>query len=149
MSDAPATVEYALHENYGKALKLLRSSLQKCGVRIVSETDVSHIVRAEAGVPLPACRILYLCCPFVLLQVAVIDRPAATFLPLHLVVSEHGLETHIHLATATGLDAAGVSPAARQPMARLLARVLDGLRAAGAQQVLSGNIRHPIPVEVE
>ncbi len=149
MNGAPVTVEYALHENYSRTLKLLRSSLQKCGVRIVSEMDVSEIVRTEAGVRLPACRILYLCCPFVLLQVAVIDRAAATFLPVHLVVSEHAVDTRIHLATGAGLDAAGLSPTARQPMARLFARVLDGLRAAGAQQVVSENIWQPIPIEVQ
>lgn len=97
MSNESSMTTYILQEPYEKALKLLRTELENEGLRVPVEMDVSGEIREELGLDLRPCRVLYVCCPWLLLQAAVMDRSAVAFLPLRLVVSGRGLQTVVRL----------------------------------------------------
>ncbi|MBI4441810.1 MAG: DUF302 domain-containing protein [Acidobacteria bacterium] len=102
MSNEPSATTYVLQEPYEKALKLLRTELENEGLRVPVEMDVSGEIRAELGLDLRPCRVLYVCCPWLLLQAAVIDRSTVAFLPLRLVVSGRSYsETVVRVVRST------------------------------------------------
>ena len=102
MSNERSMTTYVLQESYEKALKLLRAELENEGLKVPVEMDVSATIREELGLDLRPCRVLYVCCPWYLLQAAVIDPSAAAFVPLRVVVSGRDLQpTVVRLIPST------------------------------------------------
>ena len=123
---------YFLGVPYEKTLKLLRAAIKREGLRLPMEMDVSGRIRDELGIGLRPCRILYVDCPFLLLQAAVWGGCGAAFLPLRAVVSRSGGGTTIHLP---GPMDAGVPPGLRVPFERFVSRFLMVLEEIGARRV--------------
>lgn len=88
-----AGVRYSLREPFERGLKSIRGALQRRGLRVVGQMDVSRRLERTLGILLPPCKIV-----FVLpLAPAPVDPAAATFLPLHVVVSSRGAQTEIQV----------------------------------------------------
>jgi uncharacterized protein (DUF302 family) len=86
-----ATIRYIVRESFTVVVDEVRHALQMNGLRVASLLDISARIERSLGIRLPACKIL-----FVLpagSEIA-IQSGAATFLPLHVVVStSNGLTT--------------------------------------------------------
>ena len=93
MTTGAAVIRYSLRQPFEKALRSIRSTLGRHGLAVVGQVDVSKRVERSLGIGLPACRIV------LVLPVAAreIDAAAATYLPLHVVVSSKGAETDIQI----------------------------------------------------
>jgi len=95
MSNEPSMTTYVLQESYEKALKAIRRGLEDEGLKVPVEMDVAGNIRDELGLDLRPCTVLYVCCPWFLLQAAVIDPSAAAVVPLRVVVSGRDLRTTV------------------------------------------------------
>ena len=124
---------YVIDEPYGKVLKQLRSALKAEGLGIPMEMDVAGRIRNELGVALKPCLVLYVDCPFLLLEAAIVNVSAAALVPLHVVVAEAGLQSVVHLVPRT--DGA-ITACLRAQFDRFLGRVLAVLRELGAQRTV-------------
>jgi len=130
----PATSTYILQEPYEDALKSVRVALQSEGLKVPLEMDISSTLRQELGVKLKPCKLLCVYCPRLLLQASVTDIAVCAFLPLHLVVADHGPRTLVHFINPATIPQAGLSPGIRSSVSRLLARILQILGKVGAPQ---------------
>jgi len=134
ISGGRATSTYVLQEPYGEALKAVRAALQNEGLRVPLEMDISSTLRQELGVELKPCKLLCVYCPWLLLQASVTDAAVGAFLPLHLVVADHGPRTLVHFINPTSISQAGLSLGIKSSISRLLARILETLGKIGAPQ---------------
>ncbi len=130
----PATSTYVLQKPYGEALKSVRSALQNEGLRVPLEMDVSSTLRQELGVQLKPCKLLCVYCPWLLLQASMTDIAVGAFLPLHLVVVDHGPWTFIHFINPASVPQAGLPPSIKSALSRLLSRILQIMRTIGTPQ---------------
>ena len=89
------TVTFSTAEPLADTLPALRAAFSGQGFRIVTEFDVSHRVKETLGITLPPCKILYLW-PGTAIGEAV-SPATAVFLPLHIVVADHGHRSDISL----------------------------------------------------
>ena len=133
-SCAPATSTYVLQEPYGDALKSVRAALQSEGLRVPLEMDISSTLRQELGVEFKPCKLLCVYCPWLLLQASVTDIAVGAFLPLHLVVADHGSRTLVHFINPASISQAGLPLGIKSSLSRLLTRVLEILGKIGTPQ---------------
>ena len=132
-ANGPATVTYLIDEPYPKALNLVRAALKSEGLRIPMEMDVAGRIRHELGVGLKPCRLLCVDCPWLLLQSAVVNSPATGALSLHIVITQSGANSVVHLAAP--MDAA-IPATLRIQFERFWGRVLKVLRQVGARKAV-------------
>ncbi len=125
------SVTYFVHSPYDKTLKALRAGIKKEGLRIPMEMDVAERIRNELGIGLRPCMILYIDCPYLLLQAAVWDGGGAGFMPLRLVVSPSATGTKLQLPGP--LDA-GLPVGLRVAFEEFLGRVVKVLVSVGAKR---------------
>ncbi|MBI4481056.1 MAG: DUF302 domain-containing protein [Acidobacteria bacterium] len=136
MSNDRSTTRYVLEEPYEKALKLLRAELVNCELRIPVEMDVSDTIREGLGLHLNPCRVLYVCCPWYLLQAAVVDRSATGIVPLRIVVWERGEQTVVRLLDSADAEDGGLDSRVSVLANTLMSRVQQIVERIGAPQLV-------------
>ncbi len=136
MTGEPATILYVLADHYETALKLVREALAKEGLEIPLELDVSRRIRRELGIDLAPCRVLFVDCPYLLLEAMTLDAAAAVFLPLRVVVSAHRSQTFVHLLSPASSRDAGLPVGLKLPISRLHARLSHVLERMGVRQAV-------------
>ena len=128
-----------LNQPYDQARRRILAVLKKQCLQVAFDFDVAGSILRSAEVRLPKSSVLGVGCPYQLLEAFVADGAAAVFLPLHIVLSEHGSETQVRMLAPQALRAAGVSPAISIPVHRTLRRIHEALASIG---IHSANRRH-------
>jgi uncharacterized protein (DUF302 family) len=90
-------VSYSMREPYVRAIEAIRRSLASRGLRVVGQLDVARRIERSLGIVLAPCSILFVLPLPDVLSVASTHPRAASFLPLHIVVSAVGNETRIQV----------------------------------------------------
>ena len=121
---------------YETALKLIRSALLHEDLRISREFDIADIARAQPGNPAP-CRILCVDSPLLLLEAMALDRSAAVFLPLHIVISADGPNTQVYWLNPASIQSKRLPVGAMLPLRALQARI-----AAAMKRILANAEHH-------
>lgn len=121
-----------LNQPYDQARRRILTTLKEQGLQVAFDFDVASCICRSAGVRLPKSSVLGVGCPYQLLEAFVADGAAAIFLPLHVVLSEHGPETQVRILAPQALRAAGVTPAISIPVHRTLRRINEALASIGA-----------------
>jgi len=119
----------AISEPFDTGLKLVRNSLLGAGLSILGEFDVSGSLSREAGTISAPSRILYVDSPLLLFEALALDRAAAVFLPLHVLVAADGAETCVRWVNPAAAFDARLPAGAAVPMDELQARVAQALTA--------------------
>jgi uncharacterized protein (DUF302 family) len=119
MNHETAVTSCLIAQPFDKALKAVRRTLADAELTVPGELDVAGHIQRQLYVGFAPCRILFVDAPYLLLEALVVERAAATFLPLHLVVSARGNRTLVQW-----IDLAAVQPprlpAKALPFARLV-----------------------------
>ena len=135
MTGQTAAITYLIPEPFEKALKLLRKALLKGELQIPAEFEVSGRISRQLGVGLAPCRILFVDCPFLLLEAMALDVSAIVLLPLHVVVSSRGLETAVYVQRSVGSNGSGFSFEQEDPVSKLHTRVSRVLQKIAMKEV--------------
>ncbi|MEZ5398790.1 MAG: hypothetical protein R2729_03920 [Bryobacteraceae bacterium] len=132
LTSGATRLTYVIDRPYGKVLKQLRATLKARGFQIPMEMDVSGRIADELGVTLKPCLVLYIDCPFLLLEAAIIDAAAAgALVPLEMVVTEAGSQCVISLVPRTER---AVTACLRVQFGQFFGRILLVLREIGAHR---------------
>ena len=135
--ESPVT-SFLIPEPFDKALKRVRHALAETELAISGELDVSDRIRRQLYVGFSPCRILFVDAPYLLLEAVVVDRAAAAFLPLHVVVSAQGLSTLVYWIDLAALGPARL-PAKAAPLGRLQSQLCRALaRVSAPADALTG-----------
>ena len=108
-----------------KTLKLLRRTLQTAGIDVVQQIELSPEFQSELAVGEDRCVLLLVDCPLLLFEAVAIDRAAAVFFPLHVVVTGGDACTSIHWAHPTAVATSRLPATVKRPVDALYARLTE------------------------
>ena len=106
MNSVDAGVTRVIPESFEKSLALIRRLLVAAGFTVVEEIDMSSEPYFRLGVASRSCVVLLVDTPVLLFEAIALDRSAAAFLPLHVVISGDRDISYVHWAdpiTSSGL----------------------------------------------
>jgi len=91
------SVRFSLREPFEREVETVCRALVSRGLRVAGQLDVSRRVKRSLGIVLPPCRIVFVL-PHPSTPVSSGTHPwAASFLPLHVVISGNGAQTEIQV----------------------------------------------------
>lgn len=126
MSAADGAVTRAVPVSFVKTLAAVRRILTGAGFSIIKEFDLSKEPYLKLGASSGRCVVLLVDIPVLLFEAIALDRAAAVFLPLHVVVS--GGREMSCLRWADPVSSSGLRPPA--PSREALDALCQRLRAA-------------------
>jgi len=113
---------------FDTGLKLVRDVLLGAGLSISGEFDVSGTLNRGAGTFSTPSRILYVDSPLWLFEALALDRAAAVFLPLHVLVAANGAQTRVCWVKPADIFGARLPSGAAVPVDELQARLAQALK---------------------
>jgi uncharacterized protein (DUF302 family) len=120
---------YTIAERFDKVLKLIRTALAETELTVAGELDPAESVNGKPGNKAVRSRILLVDCPLLVFEALALDRAAAVFFPLHVLVSAAGDRTQVSVVNPAALFDARLPVGAAEPMERLQARVALALES--------------------
>ena len=116
-----------ISDSAGKAVTLIRRLLAESGLSVVEEFKVSSNLGFDLGVAKRSWIVLLVDTPALLFECIALDRAAAVFLPIHIVISGDRDTTYVYWANP--VISSGLRPPtpAKAPLERLCARVTQAL----------------------
>lgn len=130
----PAVTAYLMVEPFAKALERVRESLQRADLSIVAELDVSERIKRQLCLGFAPCRILLVDSPYLLLEALALDRSAASFLPLHVVISGRGAQTLVQWMSAGAIEHGKLPVGTAGPLEKLQQRLSLALQGIAIRQ---------------
>ena len=114
-------------EPFGKSVPLIRRLLLDGGLSVVEEFDVSSAPYFQLGIARRSCIVLLVDTPSLLFEAIALDRAAAVFLPVHVVISGDRDTSYVHWANP--MASSGLRPPApsRGPLQDLSGRINKAL----------------------
>jgi hypothetical protein len=127
MRIATAGTTWVIPESFGKSVPLIRRLLSEAGLTVEEQFNVSREPYFQLGVSRRSCLILLVDTPALLFECIALDRAAAVFLPIHIVISGDGDTSYVHWANP--VTSSGLRPPApaKLPLENLCARVTEAL----------------------
>src|ERR1039457_1402305 len=127
MSPATAGATWVISEPFAKSVPLILRLLSQAGLGVVEQCDVSKEPYFQLGLGRRSCLILLVDSPALLFECIALDRAAAVFLPIHIVISGDGDTCYVHWANP--IASSGLRPPApsKLPLEILCARVSRAL----------------------
>jgi hypothetical protein len=127
MSIATAGNTRVIPETFGKSVPLIRRLLSDAGLNIVEELNMSSEPYFQLGIASRSCLVLLVDTPALLFECIALDRAAAVFLPVHIVISGDCDTSYVHWANP--MSSSGLRPPApaKIPLENLCARVTQAL----------------------
>ncbi len=114
-------------EPFGKSVPLIRRLLSDAGLSVVEQFNMSSEVYFQLGIARRSCIVLLVDTPALLFECIALDRAAAVFLPVHVVISGDHDTTYVHWANP--VMSSGLRPPmpAKIPLEKLCARITQAL----------------------
>ena len=122
MSTLSALDSYVVEARFDKVLKMVRKALAEMELQVAGEVDGEN-----------ESKTLLVDCPLLLFEALALNRAAAVFFPLHVLVSADGNQTRISVANPMRLLDGRLPVGSANPMNRLMARVEMALESVAKQ----------------
>ncbi len=112
---------------FDKAAALVRRRLAEAGLNVIGQFELPGQPCFRPGLERGSCAVLLVDSPVLLFQAIVLDRAAAAFMPLHVVVYGDGAAAYVYWANP--MTSSGLRPPApaKAPLENLCARVTEAL----------------------
>jgi uncharacterized protein (DUF302 family) len=117
-------------EPFAKSVPLIRRLLVSAGLSVVEEFDVSGAPYFQLGIAARSCTILLVDTPVLLFEAIALDRAAAVFVPVHVVISGDRDTSYVHWANpmaSSNLRPPAPSKSALEDVCTRVTRALSGL----------------------
>jgi len=119
-----------ISNSVGRAIPLIRRLLSEAGLSVVEEFNVSSEPYFQLGIEKRSCIVLLVDTPALLFECIALDRAAAVFLPVHVVISGDHDTTYVHWAnpvTSSGLRPPMPAKIPLDNLSSKITRALSGL----------------------
>ena len=132
------SIKYSLREPFERAVESVCRSLASRGLRVAGQLDLSRRLEHSLGIVVPPCRIIFVLPDPSVLSRANIHPWAATFLPLHVVLSANGLQTEIQVQNRVHTNSEASAPALVIPVLETQAQISEAIEAIAMRPSLVG-----------
>lgn len=129
---------YVVAERFERALKLIRSALAEMDLDVAAEFDSAVKREGQTAHHEKPPRTLLVDCPLLNFEALALDRAAAVFFPLHVLVAPLGERTRVSIVDLPRLLDARLPVGAEDPIERLAARIRMALESVAEKP---GNTR--------
>ena len=116
-----------ISEPFGRAVPLIRRLLSAAGLSVVESFDVSSDPFFQLGIGSRSCVVLLVDTPGLLFEAIALDRAAAVFLPVHVVISGDRDTSYVHWANPMASSGLRPPAPAKAPLEELCVRVTGAL----------------------
>ena len=106
-----------------RTLRSLRRTLQAAEIDVVQQIDLSREFQGQLAAGSNRCVLLLVDCPLLLFEAVALDRTAAVFFPLHVVVTGDDAATSIHWAHPGATVNSRLPATVKRPVDALHARL--------------------------
>lgn len=124
---------YVIEERFDKAIRLIRSALERHELGIAGEIDLKPGNELRLGKKLPGSRLLLVDSPLLLFEALALDRAAGLFLPVHLLVSADGNRTRVSCVEFASMFDVRLPAGSSQPLSDLRNRIVIALESVSTQ----------------
>lgn len=127
----------AVARDYERTLRSLRRALNGAGLSVVEQFDLAHGLTGPLTAGSHSCALLMVDCPLLLLEAVALERSAAAFIPIHVVITGDQHSTCIHWGHPAEIFGLRPSPTAKGPVDALYARVTRVLEQVSGDTAVS------------
>ena len=113
-------------EAFAKSAPMIRALLVNAGLHIAEEFDVSSELHFRSGLA-SRCVVLLVDTPELLFEAIALDRAAAVFLPVHVVIGGDRNTSYVHWANPMASSGLRPPASAKEPLENLCSRVTKAL----------------------
>jgi hypothetical protein len=131
MADEPATITYLIAEPFEQALRSIRRILSARHLNVTGGLDISARTRQKLRMGTAPCVVLFVSPSPHLGAALKTDRCAAALAPFHIVVSERGSETEIHVLRALPGECGSLEPLAAAALNASHSEILRAIKTIG------------------
>jgi uncharacterized protein (DUF302 family) len=131
MVSEPATITYVIAEPFEQALRSLRRILSARHLNVTGGLDVSARTQQKLLIGTTPCVVLFVSPSPPLEGALQTDRCAAALAPFHIVVSERGRETEVHVLRALPGDCGSLGPPAVAALNTSHSEILRAIESIG------------------
>ncbi len=121
----------AVAQPFDETLRWLRHALEATGLSVMQQLELSRDAEARIAAGDRRCTLLMVDSPLLLFEAVVLERSAAAFIPLHVVVTGDGHSTCVHWAHPSRGIGLRLSPTARGAVDALYSRLARVLQDPG------------------
>ncbi len=114
-------------EAFGKSVSRIRRMLSNAGLSVVGEFNVSREPIFQLGIATRSCTVMLVDTPALLFECIALDRAAAVFLPVHIVISGDRDTTYVHWVNPVVSSGLRAPMPAKMPLENLCARITQAL----------------------
>jgi uncharacterized protein (DUF302 family) len=123
------SIQYSLREPFEQAVESVCRSLTSRGLKLAGELDVSSRVKRALGIVVPPCRVVFVLPDPSKLSTTSIHPWAASFLPLHVVISASDSQTEIQIQNRVQAGSEGAAASIFGPVMEAQAQVSQAIEA--------------------
>src|SRR5579872_5939427 len=129
MSDQPATVTYTVPEPFDSAVSILRHAFSHRKLKVAEVLNLSERIQRRLSIRTSPC-VVFLITPSDAGFDALRDsRTASAFLPLHVVISDRGQQSDVHILRVSQIDSETIDGATISALNRLQDEIIDAIDA--------------------
>src|SRR5215472_17691866 len=110
---------YVMAEEFDKVLKLVRRALAERELSITDELDTTESLHRDSGNKPKPSRLLLVDSPLLTFEAMALDRAAGALIPMHVLISSDGYQTHIIFVEPATLFARRLPVGAAGPLEQL------------------------------
>jgi hypothetical protein len=132
MNTAPAVQRYLIDGPFERVLKMIRAALQSAELSVVAELELSNVL---PGIATLRGRVILVDCPLLTFEAMALNRGAAVFIPVHVVVSGNGVQSQALIVSPDALLDLRLPAGAGYPVDRLHSRVAMALESVAEDSV--------------
>jgi uncharacterized protein (DUF302 family) len=127
MNTAAAGNTRMVPDGFGSCVPRVRRLLEDAGLNIVEEFDLTNLPYFQIGIGSRRCTVLLVDMPVLLFEAVALDRAAAVFLPIHVVICGDRDTSYVHWANP--MVSSGLRPPSpsKEPLDKLCSRVTQAL----------------------
>lgn len=133
MSNEIAVAQYMVREPFGAVLEAILEALEGSGLRLAARMDMSARIERALGITLPPCSVLFVLPRNVRQVTSGIDASAATFFPMHVVISACAGYTSVQVQGRVNDNSRTVPPDVLGPVIETQRQIVEAIETVATR----------------
>jgi uncharacterized protein (DUF302 family) len=130
MSDQSATVTYTVPEPFDSAVSILRDAFSRRKLKVAEILNLSGRIQRRLSIRTSPCVVFLITSSEAGFEGLRGSRTASAFLPLHVVISDRGPQSEVHILRASQIDSQAIDGATLSALNRTQDEIAEAIDAS-------------------
>lgn len=127
MSDQPGTVTYTVPEPFDSAVSILRDAFSRRKLKVAEILNLSERIQRRLSIRTSPCVVFLITPSETGFEAVRGSRTASAFLPVHVVISDRGEQSDVHILRASQIDYQEIDGATVSALNHLQDEIADAI----------------------